>query len=217
MSTCAIAFWYNDSVSYPTLHKRRPSLHNTNTHPVSTAMPQYDAYEEPPALSPSRASDLGEGHDGAQPHVQGDGIYKIADHESENDAFHSAMSSHTHARHSSLLRTDSGSGLIPSTTHSSDPSSPKVLTAEESASLAAYTKAQADDDSIRLVLACQRCGQDLAKENRTNDIDEFAKEAHMLNGGWMHRSRASCELLADRPVSGLIGSRDYGPFGARQV
>ena len=196
-------------------------------------MPQYDAYEDPLALSPPHACDLCESHTGDQkstsrifnpvPHakpvidsqsrIQDNGIYKIADHESAHDPFHSAMSSHTHARHSSLNHPNSGSRLIPSTTGPSDPTSPKVLTADEAASRAAYTKAQADDDSTRLILACERCGKDLAK----NNITEFAKEAHMLNGGWMHRSRDSCELLADRPVSGLKGSRDYGPFGAKLV
>jgi len=178
-------------------------------------MPQYDAYEDPLALTPSH--ELSGGHDGIQPAaliplgqpgnpilepgipVKNDGIYHIT---SNNDPFHASMSSHTHARHSSLRREESGTHLVPTTlTHpaSSDPS-PKTLNATEAASLAAYIKAQADNDSIRLALACERCGEDLNHKNQTNDPEEFAKEAHMLNGGWMHRSRASCELLSDRPV-----------------
>lgn len=190
-------------------------------------MPQYDAYEDP-LTSTTTSHELGEGHDGIQtapthapstttsqtPHgqsghpvlepgvpVMSDGIYKI--HPSNNDPFHSAMSSHTHERHSSLVHEDPGAHLVQTTlTHpaSADPS-PKTLNAAEQASLAAYTKAQADDDSIRLVLACERCGEDLNHKNQTNDPNEFAKEAHMLNGGWMHRSQARCEL--SRPKGAL--------------
>jgi len=199
-------------------------------------MPQYDAYEEPLALNPSIS--LGEGHDGVQETtpqvplaiplgqpgnpilepgipVKNDGIYHIQSQ--NNDPFHSAMSSHTHARHSNLVRHDSGTNLIPTTlTHpaSSDPS-PKTLNAEERVWLAAYIKAQADNDSIRLALACERCGEDLNHKNQTNDPNEFAKEAHMLNGGWMHRSRGSCELLSDRPAAETWETRDVEGLRAR--
>lgn len=199
-------------------------------------MPQYDPYEEPLALSPSL--ELGEGHDGIQATtaqtpsaiplgqpgnpilepgipVTNDGIYKILP--AQNDPFHAAMSSHTHARHSSLVREDSGTKLVPSTlTHpkSLDPS-PKTLNPAELASLAAYTKAQADEDSIRLVLACERCGEDLNLKNQTNDPNEFAKEAHMLNGGWMHRSRASCELLSERVAGETWETKDVEALRAR--
>jgi len=195
-------------------------------------MPQYDAYEEPLALSTSQ--EPGEIHDGVhttkpasiplgQPGnpllepgiaVKNDGIYRIV---SDNDPFHAAMSSHTRARHSSLVREDSGTRLIPTTlTHpvSSDPS-PKTLNAEERVSLAEYTKAQADNDSIRLALACERCGEDLNHKNQANDPDEFAKEAHMLNGGWMHRSRASCELLSDRPAAETWETKDVESLRVR--
>ena len=199
-------------------------------------MPQYDAYEDPLALNPSVP--LGEGHDGVQTTsalpkspiplgqpgnpilepgipVKNDGIYKIIPE--NNDPFHSAMSSHTHARHTTLTHEDSGAHLVPSTlTHPSslDPS-PKTLNPTELASLAAYTKAQADDDSIRLVLACERCGEDLNHKNQTNDPHEFAKEAHMLNGGWMHRSRASCELLSERVASETWETKDLEAMRAR--
>lgn len=224
MSTSAIAYWYHDSLSHPKLYTRR---HHTNPYDDAAAMPQYDAYEEPLPLSPSVK--LGEGHDGVQtptptvpkptrgqPHVQGSDIYKIADHEARNDPFHNAMSSHTHNRHSSLTCTDTGTNLIPTTlTHPAYLDSPKVLSAEEDASLAAYAKAQADNDSIRLILACERCGHDLAKDNRTNNPKEFAKEAHMLNGGWMHRSRQNCELLSDRPAAETWESLDVEALRAR--
>ena len=171
-------------------------------------MPQYDAYEEPLALSPSL--ELEKGRDGVQtttpaitipsgvPPHQGPGNYKVTDHEANNDPFHSSMSSHTHARHASLAHIDSGTSyIIPATlTHPAALDLAEDLSAEEKASLAAYTKRQADEDSIHLILACERCGQDLAKQARKNDPKEFAKEAHMLNGGWMHRSRASCDLFA---------------------
>ena len=199
-------------------------------------MPQYDAYEDPLALTPSNS--LGEGHDGVQTAtptlpgaiplgqpgnpilepgipVKNDGIYHIQSQNS--DPFHSAMSSHTHARHSTLARGDSGGNLIPTTlTHpkSSDPS-PKSLNAEERASLAEYTKAQADNDSIRLALSCERCGEDLNHKDQTNDIDEFGKEAHMLNGGWMHRSRASCALLSDRAVGETYETKGVENFRPR--
>ena len=193
-------------------------------------MPQYDAYEEPRPLSPSL--ELDKGHAGvptatipqpttqasaalgSQPHVQGSDIYKIPDQ--NNDSFHSAMSAHQHARHSSLTRTEPGSNLIPTTlTHAAFLDSPKTLTAEEKTSLAAFTKAQADDDSIRLILACERCGKDLNEVNQTNGISEFTKEAHMLKGGWMHRSRASCELLSDRPAGETWESLDVEALRAR--
>jgi hypothetical protein len=194
-------------------------------------MPQYDAYEEPLALTPSIP--LGEGHDGIQarpaiplgqpgnPIIEPDipaktGIYTIPT-SSDNDPFHAAMSSHTHLRHSGLYRQDSGENLVPSTlTHSAslDPS-PKTLNETEKASLASYTKSQSDDDSIRLVLACERCGEDLNKKNMANDPDEFAKEAHMLNGGWMHRSRASCELLSERNAGETWETRNVEAMRAR--
>ena len=172
-------------------------------------MPEYDAYDgiiTAPALVPSTTTSrtpFGQpGNPILEPGipVMSDHIYKT--HPSNNDPFHSAMSSRTHERHSSLIREESGNHLIPKTlTHpaSTDPS-PNQLNAEEEASLAAYTKAQSDNDSIHLILACERCGEDINHKNQTNDPNEFAKEAHMLNGGWMHRSRASCELLSDRPA-----------------
>jgi hypothetical protein len=224
MSTAAIAYWENDSLYETKPHKK--------VIPETTNMPQYDAYEDPLALS--------SGHDGVQPTIPvpgtvgspltkintpdrgaqaqvegGNGIYKIQS--PNNGPFHASMSSHTHARHSSLTHTDRGTHLIPSTlTHSAsiDPS-PKTLNAEEQASLAAYIKAQADNDSIRLALACERCGQDLAKENRINDPAEFAKEAHMLNGGWMHRSRASCALLSERAAGETWETKDVESMRAR--
>lgn len=224
MSTASIAYWENDSLYEPKPHHK--------TTPETFPMPQYDAYEEPLALNsgqngvqlPTQVPDVvgspltksNTPDRGAQQQTEkADGIYKITS--PNNDPFHAAMSSHTHARHSNLTRTDSGTHLIPSTlTHPSslDPS-PKSLNAEEQASLAAYTKAQADDDSIRLVLACERCGQDLDKENRSNDPNEFAKEAHMLNGGWMHRSRGSCELLSERVAGETWETRDAGAMRAR--
>lgn len=194
-------------------------------------MPQYDAYEEPLALTSSIP--LGEGHDGIQtapviplgqpgnPILEPDapakhtGIYTIP--AAQNDPFHAAMTSHNHLRHSGLTRTDEGQNLIPSTlTHSAslDPS-PRTLNETEKASLAAYTKAQADDDSIRLVLACERCGEDLNAKNKANDPHEFAKEAHMLNGGWMHRSRGSCDLLSERNAGETWETSDAGAMRAR--
>jgi hypothetical protein len=196
-------------------------------------MPQYDAYEEPLALTPSIP--LGEGHDGIQatppiplgqpgnPIIEPDmpaknsntGVYTVPS--SNNDPFHAAMTSHTHLRHSGLTRPDPAADLIPSTlTHRSslDPD-PKTLNDVEKASLAAYTKAQEDDDSIRLVLACERCGEDLNAKNKANDPNEFAKEAHMLNGGWMHRSRASCELLSERAAGETWETQDTEAMRAR--
>jgi hypothetical protein len=224
MSAAAIAYWENNSLYETKPHKKAS--------PETTNMPQYDAYEDPLVL--------GSGHDGVQPTIPvpdtigspltkintpdrgaqaqaegGNGIYKIQS--PNNDPFHASMSSRTHARHSSLTHTDNGTHLIPSTlTHpaSLDPS-PKTLNAEEQASLAAYIKTQADNDSIRLALACERCGQDLAKENRINDPAEFAKEAHMLNGGWMHRSRASCELLSERAAGETWETKDVESMRTR--
>lgn len=192
-------------------------------------MPQYDVYEDPPSLS--RSPPLGEGHNDAQTlksspvipvslrrldspiagpgiSAKDEGIYHIPS--PDKDRFHTAMSAHTHARHSALVRDESASHLIPMTlTHpvALDPS-PKSLNAEERASLAEYTKAQADNESIRLALACELCGDNLNDKNQVNDPLEFAKEAHMLNGGWMHRSRASCELLIDRPAGETWETRD---------
>lgn len=237
MSTSAIAYWYHDSLS----HAKHPRTHSTNhPHPqtIPVTMPQYDAYEEPLALTPSIP--LGEGHDGIQatpaiplgqpgnPIIEPDmpakttpakksnnGIYTVP--ASNNDPFHTAMTSHTHLRHSGLTRADSGTDLIPSTlTHSAslDPD-PRTLNDTEKASLASYTKAQADDDSIQLVLACERCGEDLNAKNKANDPNEFAKEAHMLNGGWMHRSRASCELLSERAAGETWETQDAEAMRAR--
>lgn len=236
MSISAIVYWYHNSLSHPNHPKIHPNCRPSSTyhqHPLPSTMPQYDAYEEPLALTPSTS--LGEGHDGVQappsialgqpgnpiiepnmPAKLDTGIYTIPT-SSNNDPFHSAMSSHTHLRHSGLTRADSGQNLISSTlTHSAslDPS-PKTLNESEKASLAAYTKAQADDDSIRLVLACERCGEDLNAKNMANDPDEFAKEAHMLNGGWMHRSRASCELLSERDAGETWETKDVEAMRAR--
>lgn len=95
-----------------------------------------------------------------------------------------------------------------------DPS-PKSLSAEERASLADYTKAESDNESIRLALACEKCGGDTDGEKPVDDPEEFAKEAHMLNGGWMHRSRASCDLLVDRPVGETWETRDVEALRVR--
>ncbi len=35
------------------------------------------------------------------------------------------------------------------------------------------------------------------KEENRRDVEDPEGEKHILRGGWMHRSRASCELLRD--------------------
>jgi len=197
-------------------------------------MPQYDAYEEP--LAPSDMTELNPGHDrvqpdsnfpvltkintpnrGAQPHIEsGNGTYQIRPE--NNDPIHSAESNHTHARHASLPRHDSGQNLVPTSPgpYPGAVDNPKVLSTEEQKSLAALTAAQAEDDNIRLVLACERCGQDLVRrQDPTTHAGDVTKAAQARNGGWMHRSRGSCELLSDRPAAETWETKDLEALRAR--
>ena len=43
------------------------------------------------------------------------------------------------------------------------------------------------------------------KEENRSDAKDLGGEGHILRGGWMHRSRASCELLGDHKYANVGG------------
>ena len=202
MSTSAIVDWclrltiapaIADNRNIRTETKQQPCL---NTTPTRNFSPSHLLSNLPPAATVSNTNaHRGKAHWSAiqRPRLR---HLPTANHEERNDPSHYAISSQTHNRHCSLTRTDHGTNIIPTMlTHPACLDSHEVLSAEEKASLAAYTKVQADEDSIRLILACEWSRPDFARDGRTEIPDG------------LHRSRASCELLSGRLVEETGESR----------
>jgi len=86
------------------------------------------------------------------------------------------------------------------------PSTSRIkLSQTEKDQLAVLTLTQQQDDTIKTdPQSGQQEAKETAKEQREQEWKakgtdiEFDEEKHMLNGGWMHRSRGSCELLRER-------------------
>jgi len=181
-------------------------------------MPQYDAYEDPlpveSALAPNAKQmpptsplskvlinkPLTTCHD--------EGINKISDTDTPEVDQNSPPPSpyHFHRRHSHLSRQQGP--MIESFSFPEPSTSPMRLTSAEKDQLEQFNKSQQQDDAIRMDLqSSQQEAKEIAKEHREQEWKakdaeiEFDEKKHMLKGGWMHRSRGSCELLQDRKLS----------------
>jgi hypothetical protein len=93
--------------------------------------------------------------------------------------------------------------------HPSPASTPRRLSTwagSEQKQLAEFEASQKQDDEISIMTACDHYAPEKAAAGAgvsANPCDcdptgEFNHEVHMLNGGWIHRTRASCERLSER-------------------
>lgn len=177
------------------------SPHDAHGHPLLVGSPQGpNAGQTPPASPLSRFltnKPLKTCHD--------QGINKPSDTEThEIDQASPPPSPYRfHRRHSHLSHhqepvVDSSSVPEPST-------SPDKLSQIEKDQPAPSEQPQQQDEAARTDLhPGQQGAKDTAKERREQEWKakdaeiEFDEEKHILKGGWMHRSRGSCELLRER-------------------
>ena len=175
-------------------------------------MPQYDAYEDPLPLPESQ----GNPHAMESKHLSKQTTEKpdlsqrrddiiTGSHEasSHNDPFHSQMA--FYGRHAHLGRQSRpGEKLVQSVASPESAaaiSSPKFLSETEKRDLAAMERSQRQDDEIRMDLQ-SRDGEDRdGGEGQHGTARTESEKKEVTNkGGWMHRSRACSELLADSDV-----------------
>ena len=84
----------------------------------------------------------------------------------------------------------------------------KDLSPAEKLQLREFERSQQQDDDFRMFLEPDRHESEAAtkrEEGTWRDPEESKGEKHMLRGGWMHRSRASCELLRDHKYGNVGG------------
>lgn len=175
-------------------------------------MPQYDAYEDPPLLPqgpgnppvietqhvPNQTTEI---HDLSQ--RREDIITGSHDASSHNDPFHSQMA--FYGRHAHLSRQNRpGEKLVDSVASPESPaniSSPKILSETETRELAAMEKSQQEDDEIRMDLQSRDRAESEGGDKQHADAETGSEEKEGTNrGGWMRRSRACSELLAENDV-----------------
>ena len=180
-------------------------------------MPQYDAYEDPmPVMSPpdqvadhipSRSSFSKVPVNKPLTNCYGEGVNKPSDTDTPEMNANSPPSSpyHFHRRHSHLSRQNSPmENPIESSFNFPEPSStsPKFCLRH----LGELERSQQQDDNIRMDLESgQKNVEETANKHQEQEPVDIDLERHMLQGGWMHRSRASCELLRDHKSRSVGG------------
>jgi hypothetical protein len=93
-----------------------------------------------------------------------------------------------------------------SVTFSSSQKSPEEMSPAQTAHLRELERSRRPDDDIKVILNRQESeAAAKRKEENRRDIMEPEEERHILRGGWMHRSRASCELLRDHRYKNVGG------------
>lgn len=98
--------------------------------------------------------------------------------------------------------------LVESVTFPDSRASPKDLSPAEKLQLREFERSQQQDDDFRMILESDRHASEAAtrrKEETGRDAEEPKEEKHISRGGWMHRSRGSCELLQDRKYRNVGG------------
>ena len=141
----------------------------------------------------------------------GEGVNKPSDTDTPEMNENSPPSSprHFRRRHSNLFRQESPmEKSIESSYGFPEPrsTSPKILSPAKRDQLAELERSQKPSDTTRTDLeSSQNNEEETANKHREQERVDMDMETHMLRGGWMHRSRASCELLQDHKYKNVGG------------
>ena len=114
---------------------------------------------------------------------------------------------HFHRRHSLLSPPESlVENPLESGTFSSSQASPTDMSSAQKPHLRELERSRKPDDDIKMILNQHdtEAAAERKKENR-RDVKGPQGDSRILRGGWMHRSRASCELLADHKYKNVGG------------
>ena len=114
---------------------------------------------------------------------------------------------HFHRRHSLLSPPESVvENPVESVAFSASQASPEDIPPAQKPHLRKLERSRTSNDDTKTILK-QRDSEAAAKrmEENKRDVKEPEEDRHILRGGWMHRSRDSCEFLADHKYMNVGG------------